>query len=54
MVALGRSLGLAIVDVVKADRQVIPTLEATQGQMDGFFCQLLYKCHFEEVVSVRD
>ena len=24
-------------------------LEATQGQIDGFFGQLPYKCHFEEV-----
>ena len=30
------------------------TLEATQGQMDGFLSQLPYKCHLEEVVSVGD
>jgi hypothetical protein len=29
-------------------------LEATQGHMDGFFGQLPYKCHLEEVVSVGD
>ena len=29
-------------------------LEATQGQMDGFFSQLPYKCHLEEVASVGD
>ena len=29
-------------------------LEATQRQMDGFFSQLPYKCHLEEVASVRD
>jgi len=29
-------------------------LEATQGQMDGFFSQLSYKCHLEEVASVGD
>ena len=30
------------------------TLEATQGQMDGVFSQLPYKCHLEEVASVGD
>ena len=30
------------------------TLEATQGQMDGFFGQLPYKCRLEEVASVGD
>ena len=29
-------------------------LEATQGQMDGFFTQLPYKCRLEEVASVGD
>ena len=29
-------------------------LEATQGQIDGFFSQLPYKCHLEEVASVRN
>ena len=29
-------------------------LEATQGQMDGFYRQLQYKCYFEEVASVGD
>ena len=29
-------------------------LEATQGQMDGFFNQLPYKCHLEEVVSAEN
>ena len=28
------------------------TLEETQGQMDGFFSQLPYKCYLEEVASV--
>ena len=28
-------------------------LHATQGQMDGFFSQLPYKCHPEEVASVE-
>jgi hypothetical protein len=31
-----------------------PALEATQGQMDGFFSQLLYKCHLQESASVGD
>jgi len=30
------------------------TLEATQGQIDGFFSQLPYKCHQNRVVSVGD
>jgi len=29
-------------------------LEATQGQMDGFFSQLPYKCHLEEVATLGD
>ena len=29
-------------------------LEATQGQIDGFFSQLPNKCHLEEVASVGD
>ena len=29
-------------------------LEATQGQMDGFFSQLPYTCYIEEVASVGD
>ena len=32
----------------------VTDLEATQGQMDGFFSQLPYKCHLEEVASVGD
>ena len=32
----------------------LTALEATQGQMDGFFSQLPYKCHLEEVASVGD
>ena len=35
-------------------RQGQAALEATQGQMDGFFSQLSYKCHLEEVASVGD
>ena len=27
---------------------------ATQGQMDSFFSQLLYKCYLEEITSVGD
>ena len=33
---------------------VVPTLETTQGQMDGFLSQLPYKYHLEEVTSVGD
>ena len=29
-------------------------LEATQGQMDGFFSQLPYKCNLEKVASMGD
>jgi len=29
-------------------------LEATQGQMYGFFSQLPYKCYLEKVASVGD
>ena len=32
----------------------VSALEATQGQMDGFFSRLPYKCHLEEVASVGD
>ena len=32
----------------------VAALEATQGQMDGLFSQLPYKCHLEEVASVGD
>ena len=35
-------------------QELYPALEATQGQMDGFFSQLPYKCYLEEVASVRD
>jgi len=31
-----------------------PALEATKGQMDGFFRELPYKCCLEEVASVVD
>ena len=32
----------------------VSTLEATQGQIDGFFSQLPYKCYLEEFASVGD
>ena len=32
----------------------ISTLEATQGQIDGFFSQLPCKCHQNRVASVED
>jgi len=31
-----------------------PALKATQGQMDGFFSSLPYKCHQNRVASVGD
>ena len=43
---------------VRPDREVVQlpptTQEATQGQLDAFFSQLLYKFHLEEVASVGD
>jgi len=35
-------------------KRITPALEATHGQIDGFFSQLPYKCHLEEVASVGD
>ena len=32
----------------------VAALEATQGQMDGFFRQLPFRCHLEEVASAGD
>ena len=32
----------------------LATLEATQGQIDGFFSQLPYTCHQNRVASVGD
>jgi len=50
--------GRALERVVVAWAQVLhpsrTVLEATQEQMDGFFCQLPYECHLEEMVSVGD
>jgi len=34
--------------------KTLAAMEATQGQIDGFFSQLPYKCHLEEVASVGD
>jgi hypothetical protein len=34
--------------------QEAAALEATQGQMDGFFSQLPYKHHLEEAAFVED
>ena len=33
---------------------VVPTLEATQGQLDGLFSQFPYTCHQNRVASVGD
>jgi hypothetical protein len=40
--------------VVEGEQEANVGLEATQGQMDGFFSQLPYECHLEEVASVGD
>ena len=34
--------------------KVSSTLETTQGQIDGFFNQLPFKCYLPEVASVGD
>ena len=34
--------------------QVLSTLETTQGQKDGFFSKILFKCTLPEVASVGD
>ena len=42
-------------DFTRACRiHMVTALEATHGQMNGFFSQLPYKCHIEEVASVGD
>ena len=33
--------------------RVLTTLEATQGQIDGFFSELPYKCDLDRVASVE-
>ena len=35
-------------------RVELPTLETTQGQIDGFFSQFPFKCYPQEVASVED
>ena len=44
--------GCPDVDQSESESNSHPALQATQGQMDGFFGQLPYKCHLEEVASV--
>ena len=46
--------GLGAVGAEGAELGARVALKATQGQMDGFFSQLPYKCHLEEVASVKD
>ena len=46
----GRLRGTDLPDMGARDA----TLEATQGQMDGFLSELPYKCYLEEVASVED
>ena len=48
----GILLTLLCTDVFKVT--IHTTLETTQGQIDGFFSQLPYKCHQNRVASVRD
>ena len=36
------------------DEHVHATLKATQGQIDGFFGQLSFKCYLPEIESVGD
>jgi hypothetical protein len=50
----GQSFGLRVQSLGFRDRVWCTALEATQGQIDGFFGQLPYKHHFFEVASVRD
>jgi len=38
----------------RVSRRCIATLETTQGQIDGFFSQLPFKCYLPEVASVGD
>ena len=39
----------------RVNRTAVDTaLEKTQGQIDGFFSQLSFKCYLPEVASVRD
>jgi len=35
------------------DKLLVPTLETTQGQIDGFFSLLPFKCYLPEVGSVE-
>ena len=48
-----RALGTAL-HISPEEMVTLPALKATQGQMDGFFNQLPYKCHLEKVASVGD
>ena len=41
-----------VVWLLRQRGRCLATLETTQGQIDGFFSQLPYKCHLEEVTSV--
>ena len=50
----GRAALLFIYTQTKGRVKVGAALEATQGQMDGFFSPLPYECHLEEMASVGD
>jgi hypothetical protein len=45
-------LGFTI--LLRHAQNAFSTLEATQGEIDGSFSQLPYKCYLEEVASVGD
>jgi len=38
--------------LLHSEDDLLTHLDATEGQMDGFFSQLPYKCYLEEVASV--
>ena len=52
--SVGYGAGWRIRAPTPTARRYPPALEATQGQMDGFFSQLPYTCHLGQVASVGD
>ena len=51
--SLDSTLDFSIVSALLRDT-CLATLEATQGQIDGFFSQLPHKCHQNRVACVAD
>jgi len=49
-----QGLEFRIVDHNMMSQSLVPALEATQGQIDGFFSRILYICHLEKVAYVGD